>query len=534
MQALINLIAKMMNTARDALNVQVTGSNVADGTTGNAASYVEDGNGYPLQRMALDGDYLPNEGFRYIDISSLYSALDTSQSTKYVRSICMDDEGILYAIIGKEMLYSSKDNGETWTAETSINTDGTGRTERDLHYVAVTDVGTVLVFGVRVVNSVSKMSVWRKPKGSSTYTRIDIYDRTANSERVASVSCGKMGLFFTAYITSLVWRSQDDGLTWTSYTFTSAQFLSHVHCVWASPWDTAVYVSGGDDAWGKGGVFKSTDFSNWTLIFTEVPGERIVPITGNQRKRFFGIEHPSGGALSTYDDAEYQMIFGRKNLGWMNFDCLLATPDGLLIAGMYAYANYTGQLGHGGEIYVSQDDGASFQCIRTGYSLISSIVNTDRYIFVAFGYGGGGYITHSGCQKILRIDKRCLFGTMENKVTKIVLQSTSEITTRTLTNNSVTKTVDMTPYTKVACLIIPDSTGGGTLTIQGITHERVAGEARDVDRWVTLSTVTLDTAGAPSIVELSAGAELFPIYRVKNLSGSNVIVKQIAFLGSLA
>ena len=177
---------------------------------------------------------------------------------------------------------------------------------------------------------------YRKAVGDAEFIKTDL--SIISGYTPCSVSCGKMGIFMIARSSLIVFRSIDDGLNWTIYTFTNAEFKDHTHCVWADSLKDFVYVSGGDDGVnGTSGVYRSTDFATWTQVYAEKPGERIVPITGNQRKRFFGLEGSSCGVLATYDDVNYEMAVGRRSLSYLNFDCLIATDDGLLIGGGYQY-----------------------------------------------------------------------------------------------------------------------------------------------------------------------------------------------------
>ena len=48
------------------------------------------------------------------------------------------------------------------------------------------------------------------------------------------------------------------------------------------------------------------------------------------------------------------------------------------------------RAGHAGDVWISDDDGASIQRIRTNYKQVSYIAVNDNFIFVAFGYTAGG------------------------------------------------------------------------------------------------------------------------------------------------
>jgi hypothetical protein len=304
-----------------------------------------------------------------------------------------------------------------------------------------------------------------------------------------------------------------------------------------------VYVSGGDAGpqygeqatlqWdGLGGVVRTGDFRNWQRIYTEQPGERIVPITGNQRRRFFGIEGANSGALATYDDEHYEVVFGRRSLGFLNFDTLRYTPEGLLVAGSYQYRRITrGGYGQAGELWVSDDEGASFQRIRTAFSIVSAVEYNSEYFFVGFGHGGGGAQVDEGTH-ILRIPKQGFVNHLkrEPKVAKIVINRTDQTRVRELEAGCCTHTVNMAPYKRVAVYAKVES--ACQLVVQAHAYEHDSNYTRDYDRWVTVETLGFDGPGEQTRM-LKDGGDLFSVYRVRNASSTIARVNQVAFLGSI-
>ena len=472
----------------------------------------------------------------YIDIHSFAPETDKP----YVSYIAADGKDVYACVRGGHLIHSG-DEGLTWEVDQSIESDGLPGKNRGIYLVAVTDNKTLIGVGTLKERGATHIAVWRKQKNEKYFSR-SILCKQNNGGPPASISIGKQGIVFTQYRSLNLFRSADDGITWTKITFPSRiVFKHHVHCVWAHPSEPFVYVSGGDAgppygekptaSWdGLGGVVRSSDFKHWQKIYVEQPGERIVPVTGNQRRRFFGIELANSGALATYDDENYEVIFGRQSLAFLNFDALTYTPEGLLIAGTYQYHKGThGGFGQAGEIWISDDEGASFQRIRTFYSQVSALAYNSKYIYVGFGYGGGGSELDAG-PKILRFPKSLFLKEIqrENKVTKIVFNKTDQTTERQLMPGECTHQVNMRPYSNVQIVARVES--AATLTVQGYLYEHDHAYSRDLDRWTDIETIVFKGPGT-KIVRLGESAEGFSVFRVKNSSSMKARINQIAFVG---
>ena len=258
-----------------------------------------------------------------------------------------------------------------------------------------------------------------------------------------------------------------------------------------------------------------------------------MPITGNQRKRFFGIEGANSGGLSTYDDEKYEVIFGRQSRNYLNFDMLQYTPDGLLLAGAYQYRRGTSaSQGHAGEIWISDDEGASFQRIRTAFSIVSALAYNDKYVFAGFGYGGGGGQLDLGSH-VLRFPKTIFLDGVkrEKKVAKIVMNNTGQTLIRELTPSACTYSVNMSPYAVVGILARVDN--ACTLTVQAHAYQHDPSFLWDPERWSTVATLVFDGPGE-QIRQLGEDGSLFSVYRVKNVSKQSAKIDYITFVGITA
>lgn len=477
------------------------------------------------------------DALEYIDIRPF--APETKEP--YVSYVVAAGHNVFACLRGGHVIYS-EDHGLTWRLEASIEQDGAPENDRSTYLATITDNETILVIGELRLWRKVYITIWRREKNADLFSRAVLCEK--NGGPPASVSVGRLGIFFTQYGSLNVFRSVDDGLSWTKATLPSGKFFkNHVHCVWAHPSEPYVYVSGGDAgpkygkkpavSWdGLGGVVRSSDFRHWTKVFTEQPGERIVPIAGNQRKRFLGIELANGGGLSTYDDENYEVIFGRQSLGFLNFDTLQYTPEGLLLAGTYQYRKTTcGGYGQAGEIWISGDEGASFQRIRTSFSIVSALAYNNKYVFVGFGYGGGGGQLDLGTH-ILRFPKTIFLDGIkkERRVAKIVMNNTGQTLTRELAPGDCTHQVDMSPYAQVG--IIARADNACTLTVQAHAYQHDPYYSRDFDRWITVETLVFDGPGT-QIRQFGENGSLLSIFRVRNLSDQIAKIDQITFVGTL-
>lgn len=480
------------------------------------------------------------------DSKTNYDRIDIKPFTQdieppFVSSIASHGIQLVACLSGGQVICSA-DEGLTWSSALPLKEGDRMNSKRETLLSCYTTKGTLLIVGVISSENREYLAVWRKECGDKGFMRTLLCEKEIGPP--ASISVGKLGVCFTQYLTRNIFYSRDDGNSWSQCVIPSkGVFKDHVHCVWLHPSMDLAYVSGGDagpkigqratSKWdGLGGVIRSADFKSWVRVFTEYPGERIVPLTGNQRRRFFGIEAANGGALATYDDKTYEVIFGRCSLGFINFDTLITTIEGYLIAGTYQYRNITnGGFGHGGEILISVDDGASFHRIRTGFSIVSALATTSRYLFAGFGYGGVGHELDAGTH-ILRypIQTLTVCYPKENQVTKIVFNKTDQTLFRTLGVGESTYVANMAPYSAIAVLVIAENEC--VLDVEAHAYEFDNCYTRDLERWIQVAHLEFSGSGK-QIHKLEFPKSGFRIYRVRNAGKFPAQINQVAFIGTI-
>jgi hypothetical protein len=463
----------------------------------------------------------------------------------YVRDVAVIGSG-LFTIIGDTKLYKSENHGDTW-AEVTLPAN-VYKLHRVRALINRADGGNDVVglFGAQMVGETYTIVMWASTNGGSSWNGpYTITTDTVESE-VASISDGRAVLVLTLYKveSSLVRRlfisttgGSYRGTTWNYYDFTPDQVHTHLHCVWADRNSDAIYLSFGD-AFADGGatrsgVMKSIDAAHnvWATIYQEHPGARIVPVTCNERKRFFGIESGNGGALATVDDINYEVIFGRKEFQFMDFDCLKAYPDGLLVASTYSYT-WQGN-GMAGQVWISDDDGHSFIQILTGHQYAGAFTRDDNYIYVGFGYSSAGYAKMGfGAPRILRIQipDRPFSSTIKvSNICRILMSGYQTVPTVSLAPNGSTY-ITVLEYPNKA--VIVDVDGPGSLIVEGmpyITDESIE-DGRDNGVWYPMKTIQFNGA-IQKIISLDKN-NIFPVIRIRNNGTSIIPVKKLSIIGS--
>lgn len=445
-------------------------------------------------------------------------------------------------------LFRNDDNGDgDWTEVTLPSNKRIHRIKIIMNR-STGDKNIIALFGAEDVEGVYTLKAWATSIDNISWTSGIITTDTVESE-VASVSEGYSNIFVTLYASpsggnerKVFWSTLGTPAritTWESFEFANTQVNTHVHCVWANPEIKEVYVSCGDSSADQGsarsGVLKSmsSNYQAWNQIYKERPGERIVPITANQRKRFFGIEGESGGAITTRDNNNYEMVFGRQTMTLMEFDCLVAYPDGLLIAGLYSY-NWLGN-GHAGEIWVSDDDGVTFIRYLTGYSTISKFDRNEDFIFAGFGDAGGGHMIKTNSPFILRIplpSRPFSKDIKQQSVSRVLKRANDKKEYLTMLPEESTYISNMGDYNNKGIIIT--SKGPGILTIEADVFEtdQAAAADRDVPIWTTIRDVRF-TKDETKKIKFEDADGFFPIIRVTNKTDKIMNISQIIAIGQM-
>ena len=419
---------------------------------------------------------------------------------------------------GVGYIYTSTNGGKTWT-QNLYSYFGMTR-------LVKTSDGSILALGHRTVDGNTVLGYYKRNPSTGVWSEWTVIDTIAGSTiaRVSSVSTGKMGTFFAVYHTRRVYRTTDNGATWTYSEIPVEQAASHVHSVWAHPTRDVVYVTTGDSEAGKGGCSKTTDFSTWSQIYAEVPGGRVVPITGNDRRRYLGLESHMGGILSTEDDATWELRMGKVGLHLYNFDGILALPEGTLVAAGYSYGAYpSADFSGGGDIYISNDEGITFSVIRSPWKNVSAISYNETDIYVSYGWALG---SQTGIAPYILKIPRKLSRLLQPEKTVWRMLAHEGATKYQLPGKTGGFVTNLTPYQELTAYV--SVAEAGTVKLQAAMHVFTNG----LSEWVDIHEFTFTEAGA-KYVKITDGGEKFTHYRFYNPSTTSIQINNLSLFASL-
>ena len=464
--------------------------------------------------------------FHYIDVRK--AILPSTENGKvYVNSIACFGSSV-FVVVSNRYLVESKDDGETWARVIDFAAAFNNR----LHSVLVTKKGTVLAFAREGEGELERVIVFRRSIGASAFTTV-VVGNTTGVAQPQTVSEGKMGIIVGNYTSLSIFRSTDDGLTWGNYEFPLAAgqnyFSHHIHGVFADPIRDYMYAVLGDmaDEHPETGVFRTSDFNTWTQILPIKKFGLMIPMTGNQSRRFIGMESWwADGIISTYDDVEWQISGGNRQYTFHGFDGLRITKEGWLLA------STTRQRG---ELRVSTDEGVTFSRIPIPFQYVT-VCDSDNYIYISGGYSWSSYVDDLIRENdlMIRIHKSEFLGLAEpeKKVTKTI--SAGDL----LATGEKTWSTNMTAYKDLAVLMRPNTTC--TVTIDALPYESrgSAGEVWESDagfarrQWVPIKEVSL-VQDVVQVVDLSGPNSQFTMYRVRNSGVDDAGFREISIMGTL-
>lgn len=453
----------------------------------------------------------------------------------------------IWAVVGRKLVIHSKDEGETWKL-TNIKPAAENNSAWNWYnpfllivdeYGRIGPVGGVYCVGTKYISTPTAgnvQAVWYKAPGQDDFTET-LSPLEEYIGEPSGVALNSLGLMITSRKSGRVAGiTKNKGMNWTKYTFTAQQFDEHVHDIWASPLYDTVYVSGGDSPEGVAGVYKTTDFVNWSIVIPEYPGYRVVPVWGNQRERYFGGEGAAGSVvLATRDDVNTEVRFGKHEGDFLNFNALKTSDDGLMAVGTYTYDKQpTAQIsGHGGSVLVSRDFGITYSRIRVPHQKISGITFTKRFMFVGGGYTDGAYTDYQHVPYIMRYPKNYLNNLpLVSKVCKpswLLPRYAYGVPRCKIQSNAYTLTVNMSAYKNLyAVLVIAEA---GSITIEGRIFDDDESQGFGGGSWHTLVTKTY-TEAKNDIINLKE-FEAYSWFRVKNTGSSPLEIREALFIGSL-
>ncbi len=196
-----------------------------------------------------------NDVWRSTDKGSTWTLMNASAAwsvRRYFSSVAMPDGSILltggdYGVL-KNDTWRSTDKGATW----SLMNASSGWTQRAAHCsVAMTDSSIVVMGGTNAVNrlndvwrSIDNGATWKRMNASAGWTPRDDFGSVAMPDSSIVVMGGQDGTFS---LRNDVWRSTDNGTTWTQVNASAGWTARYGHCSVVTP-GSGVMVLGGQDA----------------------------------------------------------------------------------------------------------------------------------------------------------------------------------------------------------------------------------------------------------------------------------------------
>lgn len=451
----------------------------------------------------------------------------------------------IYAAIGRKVIIYSNDGGETWQ-ETNVAPDRLATSVWAWYnpfLLAVDESGyisppgTVYCCGIRYLSTPeagNHQVIWKLLPGETAWTET-VAPLAEYIGEPSGFGVSPIGLVMVSRKGGRVaGLSANGGANWTKYTFDASIFDDHVHDCYCSPYHPTIYVSGGDDpASGKGGVMKTTDFVNWTRVIPEYPGYRIVPIGGNARRRFFGVEAMAGSVLiASLDDTanNIEVVMGRDTWESANFRTIKTSIDGLLVYGTYQYDNPPNSVkaSNAGSLLISEDDGHTFKRLKLNTGLVSGVHIASKYIIVGGGFTDGGAAEYKHFPYITLINRAKISAMGYERMVSIPSWMPGyDSSDQNIAPTVGTLTVNMKAYTNIKLFL--NITTAGTVNIQGrFQHDT---PLLTSSGWVTLATKTYESA-TQEVIDLSAFSN-FNLFRVVNGGAGNIRILEAIFTGEL-
>ncbi|MDD5187099.1 MAG: NosD domain-containing protein, partial [Methanoregula sp.] len=222
-----------------------------------------------------------NDVWRSTDKGSTWTLMNASAAwsvRRYFSSVAMPDGSILltggdYGVLMNDT-WRSTDKGATW----SLMNASSGWTQRAAHCsVAMTDSSIVVMGGSRAVSLLN--DVWRSTDNGATWTLVNASAGWTPREGLGSVAIpdssivvlgGKDG---TYSLRNDVWRSTDNGATWTQVNASARWTARYGHCSVVTPGSGVMVIGGQDASTYKNDVWRFTptgsSLTNPSHIYTQ-------------------------------------------------------------------------------------------------------------------------------------------------------------------------------------------------------------------------------------------------------------------------
>jgi len=280
-------------------------------------------------------------------------------------------------------------------------------------------------------------------------------------------------------------------------------------------------------------------------VLRERPGFRLVGLTGNGKNIYIGNESLAGGMLKLQDNVQsieaqdFEYILGKNRHDYFNFRSIVATPDGLLVAGSDSYARVgdTIRADSGGYLYASNDDGASFREISLGAKWVSSLAYDGTAFWLTMSMSGDEIAIDISNWRLmlLRLPKPGSFIELTDAYcAKLVISDSSAFYRQAgyvsypraeLQPDEATFRVDMSRYHDLA--LLADTYDVGELAVESLAF---MDWHPDANRWLFVADLKLDAPGRYQL-PIPKAASLARYFRVRNIGNRPIAVRQLAFLG---
>jgi hypothetical protein len=475
-------------------------------------------------------------------------------------------DGRLYLIYADRFVFWSDDDFATLHELREVNYEGEDLIAPDrqsIDAVVNTMHGTILLIGRDKRDGQAAGVTLRKERRSDKFVRHIATCPPWKTSKAGNAAAGYFGAPPRAMLAVAIYAeparlyfSLDDGLTWRLQELSDA-FAQHVHQVYlpqaVHPQRTArLWVTGGDDPSGVRSGLVCFDalapdglLTGFRYVLRERPGFRLVGLTGNGKNIYIGNESLAGGMLKLQDNAQsieaqdFEYILGKNRHDYFNFRAIVATPDGLLVAGSDSYARVgdTIRADSGGYLYVSNDDGASFREISLSAKWVSSIAYDGTAFWVTMSMSGDESAIDMSNRRmtLLRLPKPEDFIELTDAYcAKLVISDSSDFYREAgyvsypraeLQPDEATFRVDMSRYHDLA--LLADSYDVGELAVESLAF---TDWHPDANRWLFVADLKLDAPGRYQL-PIPKAASIARYFRVRNIGSRPIAVRQLAFLG---
>jgi RHS repeat-associated protein len=383
------------------------------GRTGHSSVVVPDGS-----IVLMDWD--TNEVWRATDGGVSWSLVNASvgwSAGNYQCSVVLPDGSIV--LMGswddsgslKNDVRRSTDNGATW----SLITANAGWSAGSWYNTVVMPDGSIVLMGGISENGRFKADVWRSMDNGATWSQVNASAGWSGRAGHSSVAVPDGSIVLMGGSEDMsggsqkndVWRSQDNGATWSLVTANAGWSARSGHSSVVMP-DGSIVLMGGSENMSSGSqkndVWRSEDNgATWSLVTANAgwsgrAGHSSVVMPDGSIVLMGGGEDPSGGSQkndiwrSQDNGATWSLV--TANAGWSarTGHSSVVMPDGSIVL-MGGGEDLSGSS-RKNDVWRSTDNGATWSLVTanaewTARYLHSSVVSPDSSIVLMGGYESG-------------------------------------------------------------------------------------------------------------------------------------------------